>query len=111
MDVVTDAKATARSGERAMLIWMGIEMITKMVFKRGEKLGCDIAVVKSVDRILPTPMDFMLIGSVILYLSPCHLTTTTGICQGILMVFQLALEPLKKTEQAPQTNSVWILLK
>ena len=44
MDVVTDAKATARSGERAMLIWMGIEMITKMVFKRGSMLGCDIAV-------------------------------------------------------------------
>ena len=31
-------------------------------------LGCDIAVVKSVDRILPTLLDLMLLGSVILAL-------------------------------------------
>ena len=42
MDAVADAKVNARSG--ATIKRMGIEMITKMVFKRGSMLGCDIAV-------------------------------------------------------------------
>ena len=57
-----------------------------MVFKIGAILGCDIAVVKSVDGILPTIMDFMLLGSMILSLLPFRLITTIGIFQGILLV-------------------------
>ena len=37
-----------------------------MVFKIGAMLGCAIAVVKSVDIVPPTTLDFMLLGSVIL---------------------------------------------
>ena len=36
------------------------------MFKIGSMIGCDIAVVKIVDVILPTLVDFMLLGSVIL---------------------------------------------
>ena len=57
-----------------------------MVFKIGAILGCDIAVVKSVDGILPTIMDFMLLGIMILSILPCQLTTTIGIFQGRLQV-------------------------
>ena len=64
-----------------------------MVFKRGAMLGYAIAVVKSVDGIIPTLMDFMLIGNVILALLPCHLTMAIKSCQGILLALQLAPEP------------------
>ena len=43
-------------------------MIMEMVFNRGEMLGYTIAIVKSVDGILPTLLDLMLLGSVILFL-------------------------------------------
>ena len=66
----------------------------EMVFKRGEMIVYDIAVIKSVDGILPTPLDFMQLGSVIMALLPCHITTTIRICQVILLVLQLVLEPL-----------------
>ena len=56
---VVDAKATARNGAREMIIIMGIKIIMEMVFKRGEIMGCAISVVKSVDGILPTPLDFI----------------------------------------------------
>ena len=79
VDTVADAKVTEITGSRSMIIRMGIEMIIEMVFKRGEMLGCDIAVVKSLDEILPTPLYFILLGSVILALSPFQLTMTTGI--------------------------------
>ena len=74
-------------------------------------LGCDIDVVKSVDGILPTPMDFILIVSMILARLPLHLTMTTGSCQGRLMVLQLELEPLLESGQAPLTNVVRFFLK
>ena len=86
-------------------------MIMEMVFKRGAMLGYDIAVIKSVDVILPTIMDFMLPGSVILALSPCQLTMTIGSCQGRLLVLQLALEPLRETEWAFQPKYVRLFLK
>ena len=79
VDTVADAKVTEITGSRSMIIGMGMEMIIEMVFKRGKMLGCDIAVVKSLDEILPTPLYFILLGSVILALSPFQLTMTTGI--------------------------------
>ena len=74
-------------------------------------LGCDIVVVKCVDEILPTPIDFMLIGSVILELLPFQMTMTIGICEVILLVLQLKLEDLREAEQAPHTNTVITFLK
>ena len=62
-------------------------------------LGCAIAVVNSVDIILPTLLDFMLLGSVILVLLTCQMTMTIGSCQGILIVLQLELEPTREAEQ------------
>ena len=87
LDKVSYAKVATRNGE--MIIQMGIEMIMEMVFKRGAMIRCDISVVKSVDEILPIPMDFMLLGSVILSLSPCHLTMTIGSCHERMLVLQL----------------------
>ena len=82
MDAVADTKVTARSGAGEMIIRTGIEMIMETVFKRGEILGCAISVVKSAYGILPTPLDLMLLRSVILALSPFKLTTTIGILSG-----------------------------
>ena len=82
-----------------------------MVFKRGAMIVCDIAVAKSVDGIIPTTLDFMLLGSVILALSTFQLTMTIGNFQGIIMVLQLSLEPLKEAEQSPLINVVWMFLK
>ena len=71
VDAVADVNVDARGG--AMIIRMGIEMIMGMVFKRGAMIGYAIAVVKSVDGILPTLLDFMLLGSVILALLSCQM--------------------------------------
>ena len=111
LDAVADAKMTAISGSRAMIIRMGIEMITEMVLKIGEMLGCAITVVKSVDGIIPTRLDFILLGSVILTLFTCQPTTPIGICQVRLLVLQLSLEPLREAEQAPWNNIILIFLK
>ena len=62
-------------------------------------IGCAIAAVKSVDGIPPTLLYFMLLGSVILILLTCQMTITIVICEGILLVLQLALEPTRETEQ------------
>ena len=96
MDVVADAKVTVRSG--STIKRMGIEMITKMVFKRGSILGCAITVVRSVDEMTPILLDFMLIGGVILEPFTCLLTIIIGNCHGKLLVSQLELEPLKEAE-------------
>ena len=93
MDAVTDKNVSARSG--SMIIRMEIKMIMEMVFKIGVMLGCTIAAIKSVDEILPTLLYFMLLGSVILAPLPLQLTMPVRSCQGILMVLQLALEPLR----------------
>ena len=82
-----------------------------MVFKRGAMIGCDIAVINSVDEILPTPLDFMLLGSVILSILPCRMTMTIGSCQGRLLVLQLALENLREVEREPHTNAIRLFLK
>ena len=82
-----------------MSIKMGIEMIMEMVFTRGDIIGCSIVVVDSVDIILPTPLDLMLLVSVILELFPCRVTMTTGSCQGRLLVLKLAMEPLREAER------------
>ena len=74
-------------------------------------IGCDIAVINSVDEILPTPLDFMLLKNVILGISACQITMTTGRFQGIFMVLQLILDPLRKAERAPHTKSIWLFLK
>ena len=81
-----------------MIIRMGIERIMEMVFERGAMLGCAIAIVNSVDGITPISLDFMLLGSVILEISPCQMTMTIGSCQGSLLVLQLTLRPLKEVE-------------
>ena len=81
VDAVVDTKAISRSESRAMIISMGIEMIMVMFFKRVATLECTISVVKSVDGILPTLLDFILLGSVILELLSCHLTMTIVSCQ------------------------------
>ena len=104
VDVVAEAKVNAISG--ATIIWMRIETVMKMVFKRGSILGCDIAVVRSVDE-----MDFMPLGIMILTILPCLLTTIIGNCQGRLLVLQLAPEPLREAEWALKPNFVWIFLK
>ena len=70
---------------------MGIEMIMEMVFKRGEMIGCDIAIVRSVNGMSPIILDFMPLGSVILELLPCLLTMIIENCQGRLLVSQLTL--------------------
>ena len=62
-------------------------------------LGCAIAVVNSVDIILPTLLDFIPLGSVILVLLTFHMTMTIGSCQGILIVLQLELEPKREAER------------
>ena len=82
-----------------------------MVFKRGEMIGCDIAVINSEDEILRTPLDFMLIGSVILSLLPCRMTMNIGSCQGRLLLLQPALETMREVEQEPHTNAVWLFMK
>ena len=82
-----------------------------MVFKRGEMLGCDIFVVKIVDGMPPILLNFMPLGSVILELLPCLLTMIIVICQGRLLVPQLALEPLREGEQALNPKAVRIFLK
>ena len=109
VDAVADTKVAAKNG--AMIIKTRIEMIMKMLFKRVDILGCAIVVVKSVEGILPTLMNFMLLGSEILELLTCHLTMTILICQGRLLVLQLALDPLKEAEQEFQPNAVWLFLK
>ena len=96
VDAVADAKVTTRSG--ATIKRMGIEMITKIVFKRGSILGCAITVVRSVDEMTPILLDFMLIGGVILEPFTCLLTIIIGNCHGKLLVSQLELEPLKEAE-------------
>ena len=106
VDVVADTKVTKRSGGRAIIIRMGIEIIMEIVFKIGETLGCAISVVKSVGGILTTPLDFMLLGSVILVFSTFRLTMTNGSCQGGLLVLQMALVPLGEADIAPYTNAV-----
>ena len=57
---------------------MGVEIVMEIVLKRGLMLGCDVAVVKSVNRTLPTLLDLMLLGSVILALFPCQMAMTIG---------------------------------
>ena len=109
MDEVADTNVDATSG--AMIIRTGIEIIMEMAFKRGAMLGCAISAVKSVDLILTTIMDFMMLGSVILALFPCHLTMNIGSCQGRLLVLKLELDPLREPYRAFQTNTVWIFLK
>ena len=69
-----------------MIIRMGIEMIMGMVFKIGAMIGYSIAVIKSVDGILPTLLDFMLLVSVILALLSCLLAMTIGSYQGRLLL-------------------------
>ena len=66
-----------------------------MVFRRGKTVGCAIAVVNSVDGILPKFLDFMLLGSVILELLSFQLTMNIGICQVRLLVLQPSLEPMR----------------
>ena len=88
-----------------------MEIIMGTVFKRGAMLGCAIAVVNILDGIIPTPLDFMLLGSVILKLLPCHMTVPIGICQGRLLMLQLALEHMSEAEQEFQPNAIWIYLK
>ena len=86
MNAVADAKMATRSGAKITIIVIiviivirtGIEIIMEIVFKLGAMLGFDMAIFKSVDGILTSLMDFMLFGSVILVLLPCHLNMTTG---------------------------------
>ena len=59
-------------------------------------LGCGIAIIKSVDRIPPTILDLMLLGSVILELFSCQLAMTIVRYQVILMVLKPALKPLRE---------------
>ena len=71
LHMAADAKITTRSGTTiTTIIRMVIEMIMEMVFKGGAKLGYDIAVIKSVDGILPILLYLMLFRSVILALLP-----------------------------------------
>ena len=111
VDAVVDAKGTTRSIARSIIIRMEIDIIKEIVFKRGSIIECSISVVKSVDEILPTPLDFMLLGSVILAIFPCHLTMTSESCQGRLLVLQLALENLREVEREPHTNAIRLFLK
>ena len=73
-------------------------------------IGCAIAVINSLDGIIPTLLDFMLVGSVILSLFPCQLTMITGSCKGRLLVLQLLLEPLREAERKSHPNAVWLFL-
>ena len=111
VDAVVDAKVTTRSGSRTNIIKIGIEMNMEMVFKRGSVRVCTIAFVNGVDGILPTPLDFMLLKNVILGILACHTTMTTGRFQGVFMVLQLILDPLRKAERAPHIKSIWLFLK
>ena len=86
-------------------------MISEMVFKRREMLGCDISVVRSVDGMPSILLDFKLLVSIILSLLPCLLTMFIGNCQGILLVLQLALEPLMEAEWALNPIAVRLFLK
>ena len=74
-------------------------------------LGCDIAVVNSVDRMPPILMDFMPLGSAILALFHCLLTMIIGSCKGILLVLKLLMEPLREVERTIKPNSVRLFLK
>ena len=74
-------------------------------------LGCDIAVVRSVDGMTPILMYFMPFGSVILEILPCLLTIIIGNCQGRLVVLQLSLEPLMEVEWSLNPKLVRLFLK
>ena len=58
-------------------------------------LGYDISVVRSVDGMTPVLLDLMPLGSVILALFPFLMTMIIGNYQGILLVLQLEMEPLR----------------
>ena len=109
VDVVVDAKVTTRSGET--IIWMKMEMIMILVFKREAMFGCAIYVVKNENGMKPILMDFMLLESVILSLLPCLATMNIGRCQVILLVSKLALEPPREAEWALKPNTVQLFLK
>ena len=78
VDVVVDAKVVAIIG--AIIIRIGTEMIIEMVLKRESMLGCAISIVESLDGIIPTILDLILLGSVILELMPFQPTMTIGRC-------------------------------
>ena len=66
---MADAKVTVISATTTtIIINMGIEMIMVAVFKRGAMIGTDIDVVNIVDGIIPTLLDFPLLGCAILAL-------------------------------------------
>ena len=65
---MADAKVTVISATTTIIINMGIEMIMVKVFKRGEMIGTDVYVVNIVDDIIPTLLDFPLLGCAILAL-------------------------------------------
>ena len=109
VDAVADSKVTARSG--ATIRRMGIEIIMVMVSKRGEMIGCAIAVVSSVDGITLILMDFIPLGSVVLAIFLCLLTIIIGNCQGRRLVSQLALGSTRKADRELSPNSVWLFLK
>ena len=68
VDAGADAKVNVISATTIIIINMGIEMIMVTVFKRGEMIGTDIDVVKILDGIIPTLLDFPLLGCAILAL-------------------------------------------
>ena len=109
VDTVAKYKVTKRSG--ATISGMGIEMIMEIVFKRGSIIGFAIAAVSSVDGMTAIILDFMPLGSVILALLPCLMTMIIGNFHGRLLVSQLALEPLRRSEWSLKTNIVWLFLK
>ena len=66
---MADAKVTVISATTTtIIINMGIEMIMVTVFKIGAMIGTDIDVVNIVDGIIPTLLDFPLLGCAILAL-------------------------------------------
>ena len=66
---MADAKVNVISATTTtIIINMGIEMIMVKVFKRGAIIGTDIDVVNIVDGIIPTLLDFPLLGCAILAL-------------------------------------------
>ena len=81
-------------------------MIMEMVFKRGAIIGCAIAVIKSVNGILRTLLDFMLLGSVVLALFISQMPITIRIYQERLLMLQMALDPLREADQEFQPNTV-----
>ena len=86
-------------------------MIIEMVFKRGSMIGCAIFVVKSVDIMPPILLDFMLLVSVVLAPLPCLMTMIIGIFHRRLLVFHMALDPLREAERALNPNGIHIFLK